>query len=78
MVLTIELSPEKEKALRREAARSGVSPSQYAKALLEDRLPEGEPAAADSAEGRSATFREWAASHNINNPALAEEDGRSR
>ena len=76
MVLMIELSPEKERALRREAARRGVPVAEYARALLEDRLPDAKSDA--SPEDRSATFRDWAASHNIDNPLLAEEERRPR
>ena len=43
MTLTIQLAPEKEKALREEAARRGVSIEEYAKALLEESLPVGSP-----------------------------------
>ena len=76
MILSIEISPETEQALRKEAARCGVSLTQYARALLEERLPNAGAATSTSAEERSATFREWAASHNIDNPGLAEAEER--
>jgi hypothetical protein len=78
MMLSIEITPETEKALRKEAARCGVSLVQYARALLEERLPNAGAAASTNAEERSATFREWAETHNIDNPALAEAEERSR
>ncbi len=70
MTLTIKLTPEKEKTLREEAARLGVSVPQYVKDLLEEHLPSG---AGIGAKDRSRTFQEWAANHNIDNPLLAEE-----
>lgn len=79
MMLSVEITPETEKALRKEAARCGVSLTQYARALLEERLPNARTDASPGPQERSATFREWADSHNIDNPALAEaEDERSR
>ena len=42
MTLQIELNPEKERILREEAARRGVSVEQCAKALLEESLPSGQ------------------------------------
>lgn len=73
MTLTIELTPEKEKVLRREAARRGMPIADYAKAILEDRLPDGKAATSADPEDRARAFQEWAESHNINNPLLAEE-----
>ena len=77
MTLTIELelTPEQEKALRREAARRGLPVVDYAAALLEKHLPRATAAAVSAADpqDRAGAFREWAASHNINNPLLAEE-----
>ena len=76
MILTveIELTPEQERALRTEAVRRGVTMADYAAALLEKHLPR--PSASSGAsdpQDRAGAFREWAESHNIDNPLLAED-----
>ena len=73
MTITVRLTPEKENALREEAARQGLSVPQYVKALLEEHVPGGDTAASPSPKERSGTFQEWAATHNMDNPLLAEE-----
>ena len=74
LTLELELTTEQEKALRKEATRRGVSMADYAAALLEKHLPRGNAAAAGAADpqDRAGEFREWAASHNVNNPLLEE------
>ncbi len=49
MPVTIELAPEKEKALQDEAARRGVPAEDYAKSLLEQGLPTRSNGAAEQA-----------------------------
>jgi hypothetical protein len=85
MTLTIELdlTPEQEQALHAQAVRRGLSIADYAAALLEKHLPRAGaagPSAASSAaadsQDRAAAFREWAESHNMDNPQLAEDSSR--
>ena len=82
MTLTIELeiTPEQEKALRSEALRRGLPVAEYAAALLEKHLPRANAAAVSAADpqDRSGEFREWAASHNMNNPLLEEATLRQK
>jgi len=77
MTLTLELTPEQEKALRKEAARRGLPIADYVAALLDRHAPgvRAATAAADP-QDRAGAFREWAAGHNVNNPLLAEEASR--
>ena len=81
MTLTIELdlTPEQEQALRARAVRRGLSIADYAAALLVKHLPRAgavgpsAPSAAADSQDRAAAFREWAESHNMDNPQLAED-----
>ena len=81
MTLTIELdlTPEQEKALHAQAVRRGLSVADYAAALLEKQLPRPSAAAGASADSgdRAVAFQEWASSHHIDNPLLAEGSTRS-
>jgi hypothetical protein len=77
MTITIELdlTPEQEKALHTQAVRRGLSLADYAAILLEKHLPRTSTVASSPAadsQDRAAAFREWAASHNMDNPLLAE------
>lgn len=74
LMVELELTTQQEKALRKEATRRGVSMADYAAALLEKHLPRANAAAVGAADPqeRSGEFREWAASHNVNNPLLEE------
>ena len=74
LTVTLDLTPEQEKALRGEAVRRGLPVADYAAALLEKHLPRADGAASAAHPGdRSGAFREWAESHNVDNPLLAEE-----
>ena len=74
LTVTLDLTPEQEKALHGEAVRRGLPVAEYAAALLEKNLPRADAAASAADPGdRSGAFREWAASHNVDNPLLAEE-----
>jgi hypothetical protein len=42
-MLTVQLNPEKEEALREEATRRGVSAQTYARTLVEEHLPATRP-----------------------------------
>ncbi len=57
MTLTIQLSPEKEKALYEEANRRGVSVEVYAKVLLEEHLPTNRVAAGEEESDPEALTR---------------------
>ena len=74
LTLELELTTEQEKALRKEATRRGVPMADYAAALLEKHLPRANAAAVGAADpqDRAGEFREWAASHNVNNYILKE------
>ena len=67
MSLTIQLPPELEVRLRREAERHGMEPGEYAARLLRDRLPATEPKPSLwntlPPEEWARQFREWAESH---------------
>ena len=84
MTLTIELdlTPEQEQALHAQAVRRGLSIADYAAALLVKHLPRAgaagssAPSAAADSQDRAAAFREWAESHNMDNPLLAEDASR--
>lgn len=57
MALTIQLSPEKEKALHEEANRRGVSMEVYAKVLVEEHLPANGAAAGEEESDPEALSR---------------------
>jgi predicted transcriptional regulator len=76
MTLTIEISPEMEKRLQREAGRKGVAAEEYARRLLEERLlpTESKPLwATATQEEWEAAFDRWLTSHDPTLPPLPEE-----
>ena len=54
MTLTLEITPEVEADLRREAARVGLEPDQYVIDVLEDRLRRGSPARASRLDDKES------------------------
>lgn len=72
--VNIELSPEKESVLRQEAARRNVPMTAYAKALLEDNLPEQTNGTSFATpEEWTKAFLSWAEGHDRTTPLLSEE-----
>jgi hypothetical protein len=57
MTLTIELDPEKEKVLRQEATRRGVSVETYARGLVEQHLPANGAVSGEEDSDREALSR---------------------
>lgn len=76
MALTIDLAPEVEERLQREAEKQGLSADAYAQQLIERSLPieEREPLWETlSPEEWKRQFRAWAASHDATRPPLPPE-----
>jgi hypothetical protein len=60
MTLSIELSPDAERKLGREAGLHGVTPEQYAKDLIERGLPAGAPAEGSKPDDKTLElFARW-------------------
>lgn len=76
MTLTIELAPEVEEQLRREAEQQGMASETYARQLLEERLLPAQELpfwARASREEWLQAFNEWMDSHDANLPPLPDE-----
>jgi hypothetical protein len=76
MTLTIDIAPELEAQLQKEAARRGLAASDYARQLLEERLLVTEPKpfwATATREEWEAAFDQWLASHDATRPPLPED-----
>jgi hypothetical protein len=58
MTLTIELTPEIEKRLEKEASRQGIQPQEFALKLIEIGLPPT-PAPSRQYEATAALFKKW-------------------
>ena len=78
MTLMINLTPELENRLRREAEKHGVAADEYARNLIERQLPQQDNEHISlwdtlSPEEWKRQFRAWAASHDPSRPPLPPE-----
>ena len=77
MSLTIDFAPEVEERLREEAGKQGLDVDEYARRLIEGRLPAAGPRYGAlwktlTAEEWIREFRAWADSHERDRPLLSD------
>jgi len=75
MTLTIELSPEREAALRAQARALGLSIEEWLLYLAEQHVPSGSIAHLQKTDPEewARQFRAWADNHDPNTPVLSDE-----
>ena len=75
MTLTIELSPEREAALRAQARAVGLSLEEWLLHLAEQHVPSGSIAHLQKTDPEewARQFRAWADNHDPNTPVLSDE-----